>query len=84
MFAMGRLPGWVAQWKEMRENNEPISRPRQVYQGHTHQENIPIFLVDKSLNEIKKSHYLIVTFLFLYHGISFVKACISDLEKKVI
>lgn len=36
MFAMGRLPGWVAQWKEMRENNEPIGRPRQVFQGHTH------------------------------------------------
>ena len=35
MFAMGRLPGWIAQWKEMRENNEPIGRPRQVYTGHT-------------------------------------------------
>jgi citrate synthase len=34
MFAIGRLPGWIAQWKEMRENNEPIGRPRQVYQGH--------------------------------------------------
>ena len=33
LFAMGRLPGWIAQWKEMRENNEPISRPRQVYVG---------------------------------------------------
>lgn len=33
MFAMGRLPGWIAQWKEMRENNEPIGRPRQVYVG---------------------------------------------------
>ena len=35
MFALGRLPGWIAQWKEMRENNEPIGRPRQVYVGHT-------------------------------------------------
>ena len=35
LFAMGRLPGWIAQWKEMRENNEPISRPRQVYMGET-------------------------------------------------
>ncbi|MGC6469712.1 MAG: citrate synthase [Flavobacteriales bacterium] len=34
MFAMGRLPGWIAQWKEMRENNEPIGRPRQVYTGN--------------------------------------------------
>jgi citrate synthase len=33
MFALGRLPGWIAQWKEMRENNEPIGRPRQVYIG---------------------------------------------------
>lgn len=35
MFAMGRLPGWIAQWKEMRENKEPIGRPRQVYTGAT-------------------------------------------------
>ncbi|MCH8318459.1 MAG: citrate synthase, partial [Bacteroidetes bacterium] len=33
MFALGRLPGWIAQWKEMRENNEPIGRPRQIYVG---------------------------------------------------
>ena len=33
MFALGRLPGWIGQWKEMRENNEPIGRPRQVYTG---------------------------------------------------
>lgn len=35
MFAMGRLPGWIAQWREMRENKEPIGRPRQVYTGET-------------------------------------------------
>ena len=35
MFAMGRLPGWIAQWKEMRENKEPIGRPRQIYVGPT-------------------------------------------------
>ena len=34
MFAIGRLPGWIAQWKEMRENKEPIGRPRQIYTGH--------------------------------------------------
>lgn len=34
MFAIGRLPGWIAQWKEMRENKEPIGRPRQIYIGH--------------------------------------------------
>ncbi len=33
MFAIGRLPGWIAQWKEMRENGEPIGRPRQIYTG---------------------------------------------------
>lgn len=33
MFAMGRLPGWIAQWREMRKNGEPIGRPRQVYTG---------------------------------------------------
>ncbi|MCH7403380.1 citrate synthase [Belliella kenyensis] len=35
MFAIGRLPGWIAQWKEMRENGEPIGRPRQIYTGAT-------------------------------------------------
>lgn len=33
MFAVGRLPGWIAQWIEMRKNNEPIGRPRQIYTG---------------------------------------------------
>ena len=35
MFAMGRLPGWIAQWKEMMEENQPIGRPRQIYTGET-------------------------------------------------
>ncbi len=35
MFAIGRLPGWIAQWKEMIENKEPIGRPRQIYTGAT-------------------------------------------------
>lgn len=33
MFALGRLPGWIAQWKEMREEGQPIGRPRQLYIG---------------------------------------------------
>ncbi|MBX2843913.1 MAG: citrate synthase [Flammeovirgaceae bacterium] len=33
MFALGRLPGWIAQWKEMREEGQAIGRPRQVYVG---------------------------------------------------
>ena len=35
MFALGRLPGWIAQWKEMRSRREPIGRPRQIYTGAT-------------------------------------------------
>ncbi|MEE2700351.1 MAG: citrate synthase [Bacteroidota bacterium] len=42
MFALGRLPGWIAQWKEMRENGEPIGRPRQVYTGATERKYVPI------------------------------------------
>ncbi|AXG67856.1 citrate synthase 1 [Kordia sp. SMS9] len=38
MFALGRLPGWIAQWKEMRTRKEPIGRPRQVYIGENHRE----------------------------------------------
>ncbi|MDB4270821.1 citrate (Si)-synthase, partial [bacterium] len=33
MFALGRLPGWIAQYREMRLRGEPIGRPRQVYIG---------------------------------------------------
>ncbi|MFZ9939680.1 MAG: citrate synthase [Bacteroidetes bacterium] len=42
MFALGRLPGWISQWKEMRESNEPIGRPRQLYIGHPEREYIPV------------------------------------------
>ena len=42
MFALGRLPGWIAQWKEMRENHEPIGRPRQVYSGPTERKYVSI------------------------------------------
>jgi citrate synthase len=40
MFALGRLPGWIAQWREMRLRKEPIGRPRQVYIGENHRELI--------------------------------------------
>ncbi|NRB58414.1 MAG: citrate synthase [Winogradskyella sp.] len=36
MFALGRLPGWIAQWREMRLRKEPIGRPRQLYTGETY------------------------------------------------
>ena len=42
MFAIGRLPGWIAQWKEMIENREPIGRPRQVYVGATKRDYVPM------------------------------------------
>lgn len=42
MFALGRLPGWVAHWKEMTENKEPIGRPRQIFTGATAREYVDI------------------------------------------
>lgn len=42
MFALGRLPGWIAQWREMRLNKEPIGRPRQIYVGENHRPFVPI------------------------------------------
>ncbi len=42
MFAMGRLPGWIAHWREMRLRNEPIGRPRQIYIGETIRPFVPL------------------------------------------
>src|SRR5690554_1697209 len=42
MFALGRLPGWIAQWREMRLNREPIGRPRQIYTGVGKRDFIPV------------------------------------------
>lgn len=43
MFAIGRMPGWVAHWKEVRENPKArIYRPRQIYQGNTIRDFVPI------------------------------------------
>jgi citrate synthase len=42
MFSIGRLPGWIAQWKEMREHQEPIGRPRQIYVGATERDYVPL------------------------------------------
>ncbi|WP_070136982.1 citrate synthase [Crocinitomix algicola] len=42
MFALGRLPGWIAQWREMLDNGDPIGRPRQVYVGSTKRDFVPI------------------------------------------
>jgi citrate synthase len=40
LFALGRLPGWIAQWKEMKDNKEPIGRPRQIYVGATNRDYV--------------------------------------------
>ncbi len=43
MFAMGRLPGWLAHWKELRDDRRSrIYRPRQVYTGETVRDYVPI------------------------------------------
>ena len=42
LFAIGRLPGWIAQWKEMRDQNSRISRPRQIYTGATERDFVPL------------------------------------------
>jgi len=42
LFALGRLPGWIAQWKEMKEHKEPIGRPRQIFVGATDRDYVDI------------------------------------------
>ena len=42
MFALGRVPGWIAHWREMRMNNDPIGRPRQVYTGSNQRDFVSI------------------------------------------
>jgi citrate synthase len=43
LFAIGRLPGWVAQWEEMlRDKDQKIARPRQIYIGYDEREFVPM------------------------------------------
>lgn len=42
MFSLGRLPGWIAHWREMHSQNERISRPRQIYTGPAKAEYVPV------------------------------------------
>ncbi len=42
MFAIGRLPGWIANWIELKANNEKIGRPRQVYTGPMTRQFVPL------------------------------------------
>jgi citrate synthase len=42
MFAIGRLPGWIAQWKELHDSQARIYRPRQIYTGHCKRDYVPV------------------------------------------
>ncbi|MCL4106810.1 UNVERIFIED_CONTAM: hypothetical protein GTU68_046204 [Idotea baltica] len=42
MFSIGRLPGWLAHWKELRETDSRIYRPRQIYTGSTERNYVPV------------------------------------------
>lgn len=42
MFAIGRMPGWIANWKELHDHNQRISRPRQIYTGETTRPFVPL------------------------------------------
>jgi citrate synthase len=42
MFAIGRMPGWIAQWKEQHDENVRIARPRQIYTGPTKTDYVPV------------------------------------------
>lgn len=42
MFAIGRMPGWISNWKELLQHNQRISRPRQIYTGYTQRRFVPL------------------------------------------
>jgi citrate synthase len=43
MFALGRVPGWIAQWKEMHDDpKQKIARPRQLFTGQTERSYKPM------------------------------------------
>lgn len=42
MFAIGRMPGWISNWRELLEHKQRISRPRQIYTGETSRSFVPI------------------------------------------
>src|SRR6186713_1747104 len=43
LFALGRMPGWLAQWEEMmKDKDQKISRPRQVYTGSDERDFVPL------------------------------------------
>jgi citrate synthase len=42
MFAMGRLPGWIAHWQELQADGQAIGRPRQIFVGPTKRPFVPL------------------------------------------
>jgi citrate synthase len=42
IFALGRLPGWIAQWLEMHNDRQKIGRPRQIYDGQLQRSYLPL------------------------------------------
>jgi citrate synthase len=42
IFAMGRMPGWIANWKEVHDSGSALYRPRQVYVGESERDYVPI------------------------------------------
>jgi citrate synthase len=43
LFALGRMPGWLAQWEEMLlDKDQKIARPRQIFTGHDERQFVPI------------------------------------------
>jgi citrate synthase len=49
LFALGRLPGWIAQWREMMADpSSKLGRPRQIYTGPTQRSFVP--LIDRDTN----------------------------------
>jgi citrate synthase len=42
MFAIGRMPGWIANWRELHDHQQRISRPRQIYTGPTLRPFVPL------------------------------------------
>jgi citrate synthase len=59
LFALGRMPGWIAQWKEMREDPKGrISRPRQIYVGHPQRKFVPL---GKRVDAVAKAEVPVLT-----------------------
>jgi citrate synthase len=42
MFAIGRMPGWISNWRELLAHKQRISRPRQIYTGEKLRQFVPI------------------------------------------